>query len=136
MFRHHGVKAFLLSLKSERDQGVFVTGERYLKSAQDQRLVAVLRDCIAYPPPQEEKVSPERKLEELTKRLKRGQLQASLLDVTQALREITVHLTQVDAPEASARSELEQRREKLIIQYQELQGRLSRLTATPFSQPS
>ena len=136
MFRHHGVKAFLLSLKSERDQGVFVTGERYLKSAQDQRLVAVLRDCIAYPPPQEEKVSPERKLEELTKRLKRGQLQASLLDVTQALREITAHLTQGDAPEASARSELEQRREQLINQYQELQGRLSRLTATPFSQPS
>jgi DNA primase len=136
LFRHKGVKAFLMSLKSERDQGIFVTGELYLKGALDQSLVATLRDCIAYPPPQEEKVSPERKLGELMKRLKRSQLQAHLLEVTQALRETTMRLSASQSNVHEDVSEFEQRREKLIERYQELQNHLSQLSSSPFPQSS
>lgn len=125
LFAYSEVKSFLMSLKSERDQGLFVSGELYLSQSQDRDLVAILRDCIASPPPLEEKISSERKLGDLIHRLKRGKLQADLTRVSNELRALAC------SPEELSLSveELQNAREQMIHAYQEIQANLNALGA-------
>ena len=59
-FAHQGVQSFLIALKQERDEGRFATGEAFFAQELDQSLIAALKDCIAHPPIQDEKIDPEK----------------------------------------------------------------------------
>lgn len=121
LFAHPEVKAFLMSLKAERDQGLFVSGELYLSQSTQESIVAVLRDCIASPPPPEEKINAERKLGDLMRRLKRGRLQADLVSTTRELQLLSQE-TALDS------AQLEELQAKLLARYQELQAHLNTLS--------
>ena len=130
-FSHTGVGEFLISIKRERDEGRFATGESFLKSSPDRSLIATLKDCIAHPPLQNEKIDPERSLEDLIRRLRRGQLQLKLQEIVNELKSLSAEPNGVGDDSALSPQE---RREHLLQSYQEVQASLQRLTHT--HQPS
>lgn len=119
LFRCEGVSAFLHSLRRERDEGVYLTGERFLQSATNSSLVASLRDCIAHPPHTDERIKPERALADLTVRLKRERLQSLLHEVSSALKSLlTSSMSEEDRTK---------QRDELTSRFQELQSKLNEL---------
>jgi DNA primase len=129
-FSRTGIQEFLLSLKSERDEGKFSTGEAFFNLEQDRSLVAALKDCIAHPPIQNDKIDSERALNDLIKRLKRGQLQLQLQTIVQELKQLS--LTTV-SQNTDAEAVTGQRRATLLESYQTTQSLLQELIPSPKS---
>ena len=127
-FTHQGVQSFLIALKQERDEGRFATGEAFFEQEQDQSLIAALKDCIAHPPIQDEKIDPERALNDLSKRLRLGLLQNQLNQTVTELKQLADTKKSHDL---EANDVLNQRRQKLLESYQSTQAKLQELLHPP-----
>ncbi len=123
-FAHSGVQRFLISLKQERDEGRFATGEAFFKTENDQGLIATLKDCIAHPPIQDEKIDPERALNDLSKRLRLGLLQSQLNQTVEALKQLSQTKKSHDS---DSNDVLNQQRQQLLESYQKTQAQLQEL---------
>ena len=127
-FAHQGVQDFLIALKKERDEGRFATGEGFFEKEQDQSLVAALKDCIAHPPIQDEKIDPERALNDLSKRLRLGLLQSQLNQTVSELKQLSQTKKSHDL---ETNDVLNQKRQKLLESYQNTQAKLQELIHPP-----
>lgn len=127
-FTHQGIQNFLVSLKKERDEGRFATGEGFFEKEQDQSLVAALKDCIAHPPIQDEKIDQERALNDLSKRLRLGLLQSQLNQTVAELKQLSQTKKSHDL---KANDVLNQRRQQLLESYQNTQAKLQELLHPP-----
>ena len=121
-FSHSGVYEFLMSLKHEKDTGKFSTGEIFLKECPDLTLVTVLKECIAHPPLQNDKIDPKRNLNEIIRRLKQGKLQLKLQRITHELKTLPAQGQNDDFS-----IEQETYRADLLKSYQETQTLLQQL---------
>lgn len=125
------VSEFLLSLKKERDDGRFATGETFFKSNQNVFIIAALKDCIAHPPLHNEKIDPERALGDLTRRLQRGKLQLQLKQILAELKTLSSK-SHNDDPSSSFTdhrvSDVDEQRTALLKTYQETQEQLKKLS--------
>ena len=123
---------FQFFINQEVARHSLATGEGFFQSSESRPLIAALKDCIAHPPLQNDKIDPERALNDLTRRLQMGKLQLQLREIVSELKSLSSsaesHNDDMTNDNTEAKVSPTERREALLRSYQEAQAQLNLLS--------